>query len=103
MKLYELALPRSKNQSSKLAFARKTMQAVNGKLDTMSKSVGALCLTTFDYNEKLVIATAIQLYTLELLTAPLTAQQERKLKECKQIERFALDHLKIEPPGTTQG
>lgn len=102
MKIYELALLQSKNQSSKIVFAKEIMQVVNGKLDTMSRSVGALCLTTFDYNEKLVIATAIRLYTLELLAAPVTVQQERKLKECKQIERFALSNLKIELPGTTQ-
>lgn len=102
MKLYEQSLQRARGEPSKLAFARETMVVVNGKLDTMSTSVGALCLTTFDYNEKIVLATAIQLYTLELLTSPPTLQRERKLKECEKIQHFALDHLEIQQSGETQ-
>lgn len=78
-----------------MAFAQETMQEVKGKLDIMSTSVGFLCVTTFDYNEKIVIATAIQQYILEALFMPLTADQQRELKICKQVERFALDNLQI--------
>ena len=64
------------------------------KLDTMKMSVGAICLTTFDSNEKLVIATAIQLYTLDLLEIPSHAGDEKKLRQCRQIMQFVLDTRK---------
>lgn len=102
MTLFEQPLQRAENQPSNMAFARETMQRVNSKLEAMSLSVGTLCLTTFDYNEKLVLGAAIRLYILDLLATPSTAQQERKLKRSRQIERFALEHLQIEQGRRTQ-
>jgi len=95
MKVFEQSLQQSTSLSEKMAFAHETMQRVKGKLDMMSTSIGLLCLTTFDYNEKIVIATAIQQYILEALFVPLATDQQRELKICKQVERFALDNLQI--------
>ncbi|HEU5377872.1 MAG TPA: hypothetical protein VFV38_20805 [Ktedonobacteraceae bacterium] len=102
MKLFEQSFPCVDLPSSKTTFARETMQQVTGKLEAMSLSVGAVCLTTFDYNEKLVLAAAIRLYIFDLLATPSTAQQERKLERSRRIERFALEHLQVEHLRTTQ-
>lgn len=102
MKLFEQSLQETEIQPSKMLFARETMQRVNGKLEAMGLSVGALCLTTFDYNEKLVLAAAIRLFILDLLATPSTAQRERTLQKCRQIEFFALDNLQIEQGRTMQ-
>lgn len=53
------------DQRAKIAFARITTQQVKRKLDAMNTSVGGTYLTTFDFNEKIVLATAIQLYALD--------------------------------------
>jgi hypothetical protein len=93
LKLFEQPLQRVDQQSSKVALLEETIKQVQGKLDAMSTSVGALCLFTFDANEKLVIALAIQLFLLDLDTISSGPQRERKLKQCRQIERFASGHL----------
>ena len=67
------------------------MQQVNSKLAAMATSVGMMCLTSFDYNEKMVLAAAIQLYMLDLLVASASSQREKELQRCQQIMRFALD------------
>ncbi len=95
MKLCEQSLQRTELLPPKMVFARETIQRVNDKFEAMSLSVDNLCLTTFDYNEKLVLAAAIRLYILDLLATPSTAQQEGKLKRSRQIERFALDQLQM--------
>jgi hypothetical protein len=97
MKLCEQSLQRVELLPSKMTFARETIQRVNDKFKAMSLSGDSPCLTTFDYNEKLVLAAAIRLYILDLLANPSPAQQEGKLKKSRQIERFALDQLQIEP------
>jgi hypothetical protein len=63
LRLFEQSLQQADQQRPKVAFAEETMHRVKSKLDAMSASVGQMCLTTFDDNEKIVIATAIQLYT----------------------------------------
>lgn len=91
MKLFAQSLTRIEDQPAKAAFARETMQQVNGKLDAMASSVGAMCLTNFDYNEKIVVATAIQLYMLDLIAVSASARRDKELQRCRQIMRFALD------------
>lgn len=91
MNLFAQALTRAENQPAKVAFAGEMMQQVNDKLAAMAASVGAMCLTSFDYNEKLVIATAIQLYMLDLIAVSTSAQRGKELQRCRQIMRFALD------------
>ncbi len=91
MKLFAHALARAEERSAKAAFAREIMQQVNSKLAAMATSVGMMCLTSFDYNEKMVLAAAIQLYMLDLLVASASSQREKELQRCQQIMRFALD------------
>lgn len=91
MKVFSQSLTRAADQPEKVAFASETVQQINEKLAAMLTSIGVMCLTGFDYNEKLVIAAAIQLYLLEPLTASVSSQREKKLKQCQQLMRFALD------------
>jgi hypothetical protein len=91
MKLFAQSLGRAEAQAEKLVFAREVIQQVNEKLDAMWTSVGVMCLTRFDYNEKIVIAAAIQLYMLELMAVSVSPQREKELQRCQQLMRFALD------------
>jgi len=82
-------------------FAAEIMQQIKGKLEAMRTSVSLMSLTAFDYNEKIVLAAAIQLYTLDLLAVPPNARSQRELQQCQHIERFALDHLTTGQERTT--
>lgn len=104
MKLFEQALRRAKDRPARVAFAEEIMRRVNDKLATMSQSAGLITgPTAFDYNERIVLATAIHLYVVDLLAAPSPVRREEELAPCRQIERFALDNLKLEPVRTTWG
>jgi hypothetical protein len=89
MQLFEQSLQRAKSASEKIAFSRTVMERVNEKLHLMSSSAGLLRLTTFDYNEKIVIAAAIKQYEVAILFNPLTAEKRKELRVCKQIGHFA--------------
>ena len=91
MKVFSQSLIRAEDQPEKAAFAWETAQQINEKLAAMRTSVGVMCLTKFDYNEKLVIAAAIQLYLLEPITVSVSSQRDAELKRCQQLMRFALD------------
>jgi hypothetical protein len=93
-RVYEHVLQRARGEASQLAFARETLSSLCGKLDTML-TANILGLTVFDYNERIVLATAIQLYAIELRSGPPTPQREKKLKECGQVYYFALANLEI--------
>ena len=85
MKLLAQVLAREEGQPVKVAFARETIQRVNRKLDVLATPVGARGLTTFDYNERIVLVAAIQLYILDLMSLPPHSQQTRHLRQCQQI------------------
>lgn len=103
MRELEKSSRRSTGSPAKLAFAQETMQSVNGKLAMMSTSMGFLCTTTFDYNEKIVIVLAIQQYKMAFLSQPVTAQQQHELRVCHHIEQFIMEHLEIGQQSKTDG
>lgn len=86
--LFEQPLERADHQNEKVAFAEETMQQVKGKLAAMKQSVGLLCLTTFDYNEKIMISEAIRLYVFDLLSLPSDSRRARQLHQCYQIAAY---------------
>lgn len=95
LKLFEQPLQRADHQNVKVTFAEETVRQIKGKLDTMKRSVGLLCLTTFDYNEKVIITQAIRLYAFGLRSLPLNTRRARELQQCQQIVAyFAVDHPK---------
>lgn len=93
MQQFEQVLQRTKGEPVRVAFAREVMQTVRDKLTALGTSTDVPCLTTFDYNEKIVLATAMQLYRLALQTEPPTEQCASKLQACQYIEQFALESL----------
>ncbi len=101
MKLFEQSLGRIASQSAKVEFAAETMRQVNSKLEAMRTSADLMCLTTFDYNEKIVLAAAIRLYIVELLATPFGSQRQRELQQCRGIEWFALDRWTVGEERTT--
>jgi hypothetical protein len=95
VKLLKQALQQADHQDVKVQFAAETIDQVKGKLEVMSRSLGLRCLVTFDYNEKLMLGAAIQLYIANLLFSPLNAKLARVLHQCRQIAAyFAVDHTK---------
>lgn len=94
LKLFAQPLQRANRQEGKVVFAAEEMERVKGKLDTMSTSAGRMIVTTFDYNEKIILVTAIQMYSFELSLQPASFKREKELKQCRQITaHFAPDHL----------
>lgn len=91
MQLFAQSLSKAESQPEKAAFAEAMMKQVNSKLAAMAVSGGMMHLTTFDHNEKMVLAIAIQLYMLDLHALSVSAQQDKELRQCEQIVRFALD------------
>jgi hypothetical protein len=94
LKLFEQPLQRANHQDGKVAFAAEEMQRVKGKLDAMRTSVGHMIVTTFDYNEKVILVAAIQMYRFELSLLPASLKREKERKQCERITAyFAPDHL----------
>jgi hypothetical protein len=91
MKVFSQSFFQIEGPPEKIAFASEMVQQVNEKLAAMLASVGVLTVTKFDYNEKALIAAAIQYYMLEEKAATVYSQREKELKRCQQIMRFALD------------
>jgi hypothetical protein len=78
-----------------VVFAEETMKRVKDKLTAMKQSVGLTCITTFDYNEKIVLTKAIQLYTVNLLLLPPHPRQAWELRQCyKLAAHFAVESSK---------
>lgn len=88
LELFEQPLQRADHQEAKVLFAEETMQQVKGKLSAMKQSVGLLCVTTFDYNEKIIMCEAIRLYAVDLLSLPADARRARQLRQCQQIATY---------------
>lgn len=61
MKELARSLARAEGQPEQVVFAEETIQQVKSKLAAMRASVGSMCLMGFDYNEKIMIAAAVQL------------------------------------------
>jgi hypothetical protein len=88
LKLFENPLRRANHQDKKVAFAAEEMERLKGKLDAMRTSVGRMVLTTFDYNEKIILVAAIQMYCYNLSLLPATPRRERALHQCEQITAY---------------
>jgi hypothetical protein len=96
LRLYEQCLQR-RTHDAKTVFAREMLESVQGKFQRMQTTVAMLPPTLFDYNEKIVLATAIQLYMIDLLATPATPGREGVLNECERICDFALGHPEMKP------
>ena len=95
--LFEQPLHQADHWNEKVAFAEETVQRVKAKLVSMKQSVGEICLTTFDYNEKIVIRHALLLYSIDLLEASPGAQQAWELRQCRRISMYFTNEGKALP------
>ncbi len=91
MALFEQPLNRRNHLDEKVAFAEETLQSVKRKLELMKESVGAACLTGFDYNEKIIIRQSMLLYTIELLEKPPTPERATELRQSRVIATHFTD------------
>ncbi len=88
LKLFDQSLQRADHRDTKVLFAEETMKRVKGKLDAMKKSAGFMCLTTFDYNEKLLLAQALRMYSIALSFSPANDRQAREIWQCRRIAAY---------------
>ena len=89
--IFEEPLSRADHKEEKIAFAEETVQQVKAKLANMKQSVGEMCLTTFDYNEKIIIRQSLLLYSIELLDKPSGPRQTKELQQCRRIAMHFTD------------
>jgi hypothetical protein len=82
--IFEEPLAGANHQDTTLAFAEETIQQVKTKLANMKQSVGEMCLTSFDFNEKIVIRQSVLLYSLDLLELP-GPKPAKELRQCRRI------------------
>jgi hypothetical protein len=101
LKLFEEHLRRANSQDEKVTFAAEEMERVKSKLDAMRTSVGRMVLTTFDYNEKVLLVAAIQMYSYDLSLLPSNPKREKELKQCRQIAAHFAPGLSNEERGNS--
>jgi CMP-N-acetylneuraminic acid synthetase len=89
--LFEQPLQRADRSNEKVMFADETIRSVKQKLERMKHSVGAICLTGFDYNEKIIIRHAMLVYTIDLLDENPSPQRDRELRQCRIIAEHFTD------------
>jgi hypothetical protein len=95
--------PQRASSAASDTFTWETMEHVKQKLALMSSSVGAMCLTTFDRNEKLVLAASLHMYILvEIIPQPYTAQTQRARQICQEMAQDALQGLGVQLHVPTQ-
>jgi hypothetical protein len=88
IKLFDQPLQQADHRDTKVVFAEETMQQVKDKLNTMKQSVGLMCVTSFDYNEKIMLIQALRAYSLLLSSLPANDRQAREIRQCKRIAAY---------------
>lgn len=89
--VFEEPLSRADHKEEKIAFAEETVQQVKAKLANMKQSVGEMCLTTFDYNEKIIIRQSLLMYSIDLLEELPGLRQAKELQQCRRIAMYFTD------------
>lgn len=94
LRLLEAPLEHANICDVKVAFAQETMVQVKGKLSALLASACTAHTTTFDYNEKIMITSAVQLYSLFLVGRPPSEQRAKELQDCYQLAFYFSDTTK---------
>ena len=89
--VFEEPLSRADHKEGKIAFAEETVQQIKAKLIRMKQSVGEICLTTFDYNEKIIIRQSLLMYSIDLLEKLPGPRQTKELQQCRRIAMHFTD------------
>jgi hypothetical protein len=93
--IFEQLLQQANHLDEKVVFAEEILHSVKRKLELMKESVGAVCLMTFDCNEKIVIRQSMLLYTIELLNKPPGPQRDREMWQCGIIAEHFTDRAGV--------
>jgi hypothetical protein len=88
LKLIEEPLQRADHQDTKVLFAAATMKRIKDKLTRMKQSFGLMCLTSFDYNEKVLMIQVLREYSRLLASLPATDRQAREIRQCQRIAAY---------------
>jgi hypothetical protein len=88
LKLIEEPLQRADHQDTKVLFAAATMKRIKGELTRMKQSAGLMCLTSFDYNEKVLMIQTLREYSRLLASLPVTDRQAREIRQCQRIAAY---------------
>lgn len=88
LRLLEQPLEHADTYDGKIAFAQETMVRVKGKLTMLLASAGTGHTTTFDYNEKVMITSAVQLYSMILVVRPSSERQAKELQACYLVASY---------------
>ena len=84
-------------RENKAAFAQETLTQVRAKLETLRHAVGLTI--AFDYNEKIILIAALQLYCLLLQDEPGPVQQRQKIQRCQYLAAYFLAENHHPSPG----
>lgn len=98
--LFELPLQQADHRDANVALAQETFEQVKSKLTALKQSVGLPPLIGFDYNEKIILTSALRLCCMSLLSTPQDAQGAEQIRECLRLVALFESNNSVKP---TQG
>ncbi len=99
---FEQPLERVTAQDEKLPFVREQVKQVKAKLNGMKAEAetGHVRVVPFDYNEKVLLVAAIQMYLSDLNMQHATPRQAWEVEQCRKIAAYFAPHR---PAEQTEG
>lgn len=90
VKRFAQSLERVTGQDEKTTFAREQLKHVEAKLQTMrtEAEAGHMRFALLDYNEKVALVAAIQIYAFNLTMQPASARRAWELEQCRRIAAY---------------
>jgi hypothetical protein len=88
IKLLDQPLQQADHRDTKVLFAEETIKQVKDKLTKMKRSIGLMCLTSFDYNEKILMIETLRAYSLLMSSLPGNDRQAREIRQCQRIAAY---------------
>jgi hypothetical protein len=85
LRVLEEPLARVQSHDAKTATIREVLASVREKFRSMN-TLGSMLLTTFDYNERLIVAAAVEMYLFDVWALPPGPARTRKIQQCGYIQ-----------------
>jgi hypothetical protein len=101
IKRFEQPLERATQQDDKITFAIEETRRVKAMLEAMriEAEAGHMRVAAFDYNDKVLLVTAIQMYTFDLNMQPASPRQAWELEQCRRIAAYFAPNRPNEQAG----
>jgi hypothetical protein len=98
---FEQPLEQVTQQDDKIMFAIEETRRVKAMLEAMriEAEAGHMCVAAFDYNDKVLLVTAIQMYTFDLNMQPASPRQAWELEQCRRIAAYFAPNRPNEQAG----